>query len=46
MKGYLEQVDPWACLGGIVLTALIDVGRHSPKVGSSIPSLIWGPGLY
>lgn len=37
VKGYLEQIDPWACLGGTVLTTLIDAGRHSQKWAAPFP---------
>lgn len=37
MRDCLDQDGPWACLWGIVLIVLIDVGRLSLKVGGTIP---------
>lgn len=36
MRDYLDQVDLWTRLWGIVLSALTNVGGHSLKVGSPI----------
>lgn len=36
MEGGLDQVGPWACLWGVILVTLIDVGRPSLQVGGTI----------
>lgn len=37
MKHALDEVGLWACLRGIVLTALTDTGRLGPKVSGIDP---------
>lgn len=40
ISGYLDPVGLWVCLLGVVLIALIEIGRPRLKIGSAI-LLVW-----